>query len=114
MPVVRRDRTFANSEIVQNLVDGEPIEQVTRASRVRLIAVVDLATDIILDVLFGNRSILTRGEPNVQATAGPSDLNDVIVDDVALPGENLTIRAENTNAATTPVLRFKVVKNAVA
>lgn len=113
MPVVRRDRTFAASEIVENLLDGLPIEKVSRPSRVRVWAVVSSVDDIILDLNFGSRQVMSRGEPNLQATAGPSMADDLMVDDVALPGEDLTLRAENVDAGATPILRYRVEKHAL-
>lgn len=114
MPVVRRDRTFVASEVVENLIDGLPIEKVSRASRVRFWAVVSSVDDVIIDVNFGSRQLMSRGEPNLQATAGPSNVDDLMLDDVALPGEDITIRAENVDAVATPTLRYRVEKHAVA
>lgn len=113
MPTVRRDRTFAVNEIVENLLDGLPIEKVSRPSRVRVFATVDSAGDIIMDLNFGSRQVMSRGEPNVQATAGPSSVDDLMVDDVALPGEDLTLRAENIDGVATPTLRYRVEKHAL-
>lgn len=113
MPVVRRDYTFANSEIVENMLDGLPIEKVSRPSRVRIWAVTSIVADLVMDLYFGSRSIMSRGSPNLQATAGPSQADDLVVDDVALPGEDITFRVENTNAATTPILRYRVEKHAL-
>ena len=109
MPVVRRDYTFAANEIVENLIEGMPLAKVGRPSRVRLFAVITAST--VLDLYFGSRQVLLRGVPNTQATAGPT-LDDILVDDVALPGEDITLRAEET-AGGTPTLRYRIEKNAI-
>jgi hypothetical protein len=112
MPVVRRDRAFAVNEIVENIVEGLPIAKVARPSRVRLFAVASSAGDIFMDLLFGSRTILQRGEPNLQATAGVT-LEDLIVDDVALPGEDITLRCENVDGVAAPTLRYRIEKHAL-
>lgn len=111
MPVVRRDHTFTANQIVENVVEGMPIQQVTRPSRVKLYAVCSVVANASLDLMFGSRTILTRGSPNLQATAGPTP-DDLIVDDVALPGENITFRLEELVGGTA-IVRYRLEKHAI-
>lgn len=111
MPVVRRDHTMVADAIVENLVEGMPIQQVTRPSRVKLYAVCSVVANASIDVMFGSRTIMTRGSPNLQATAGPTP-DDIMVDDIALPGENITLRLEEL-ASGTAIVRYRVEKHAV-
>lgn len=96
---------------VANAFAGSAFEFIGRPSRVVIASTVIAAgaSEVTGTIQFGPEIQLEEGRINAErvATAGPSYADDVIVDDVAAPGDRLVYRLTNTGLAARDV-RTKV------
>ena len=105
------------SGVVANAFAGSAFEFIGRPSRVAIAATVELAgaSDITGTVQFGPEVQLEEGNINAErgVGAGPQMPDDVLVDDVAAPGDRLVFRLTNA-VATARDVRIKVRILAIA
>ncbi len=99
------------SSTVANLFAGSAFEFIGRPSRVIIAATIEVAglSNVTATIQYGPEVQLEEGVINVEALAGRGPLwgDDVIVDDMAAPGDRLVFRA--TNAVGAPIdIRAKV------
>jgi hypothetical protein len=96
---------------VANAFAGSAFEFIGRPSRVVIASTVIAAgaSEVTGTIQFGPEIQLEEGRINSErvAAAGPSYADDVIVDDLAAPGDRLVYRLTNTGAAARDV-RTKV------
>ena len=96
---------------VANAFAGSAFEFIGRPSRVVIASTVIAAgaSEVTGTIQYGPEIQLEEGQVNSErvAAAGPSWADDVIVDDLAAPGDRLVYRLTNTGAAARDV-RTKV------
>jgi len=118
MPDIRTQTSIAAGATVTNLLAGNTFEFVGRAPQLfQLFAIQDgvLAAELALDVNFSN-AIVAQALLVPLATAvgiGPNTNEHKVAEGVAMPGDRLVIKAVNSAAAATALLRILVKLNNV-
>ena len=114
MPTARFSNTLAANEVVQNIMAGSQFEFVGRPSRIQIYSVADLADIVQLEAFFGQELQASPSNlPQVVAGLGPTVPDDLLVDDIAAPGDRITIRLTET-AGAAGITRSMVIITPVA
>lgn len=114
MPTARFSNDLIANEVVQNIMAGSQFEFVGRPSRIQIYSVADLADEVDLECFFGQELQASPAPlPQVTIGTGPVVPDALLVDDIAAPGDRITIRLTETNAATA-ITRSMVVITPVA
>jgi len=114
MSVISRVTVIGVGATNENLIAGQPGEFIGgRPAVVSIYAVRDTAGNAgvgNLEILFGQRQMYPSAPLANSAAAGrgPLDPDDLIVRDVAMPGERITLRATETGGAATMTTRVRV------
>lgn len=111
MPSQRFSRTIAAGTTIQNLIAESQFEFVGTPTRVQVYATSDPAVgDAQLEVFFGQELEFAKSPINLAAAAGqgPKTNEDLIADDVAAPGDRITITASETAGALAAEVRVLV------
>jgi len=114
VPTARFSNTLAANEVVQNIMAGSQFEFVGRPSRIQIYSVADLADIVQLEAFFGQELQASPSNlPQTTAGFGPAVPDDLLVDDIAAPGDRITIRLTET-AGAAGITRSMVVITPVA
>lgn len=111
MPVERRFVTLAAGATNANIIQGSIYEFMSRPTRVQILArsatAVAAGTGTNIGVQFGSRTIALQsqtvcpGGPIFTGNASPQMPEDMIVDDIAMPGERIVISLQDRGAGDT-------------
>ncbi|GAG21358.1 unnamed protein product, partial [marine sediment metagenome] len=98
MPSARFTNVLIANEVVQNIMAGSQFEFVGRPARVQVYSLAEATEDVSIEVFFGQELQLSNSPLNMgaAATLGPTVPDDLIVDDIAAPGDRITIRLTET------------------
>lgn len=97
MPSIKNETTIPLNGIVENILDNSLFETLQNNALVEF-GLRAAATGLLLDVYSGIDTVAEQYRPNVGAGT-PIYPDDYSLNDVALAGEKLKIRARNTTAA---------------
>tara|TARA_Y100000996_G_C22555379_1_gene655353 strand:- start:157 stop:504 length:348 start_codon:yes stop_codon:yes gene_type:complete len=103
MPTERRSITLAANTLNNNILSGSIYEFMSRPTRVIVATACDQA-DVGIGVNFGSRTMAQQAttvsplEP--AAGTGPDLPQQVLVDDIALPGERIVVSVQGGAAAS--------------
>lgn len=106
MPLIQGNTTLAAGTTVENLLAGSQYEYLPWNAALEFGFTMD--GDIVLDVYSGSDVLAEGMVPQTQATAMPVYPDDFTLNDVAMGGERLKVRARNTDAANPQIIRFSV------
>lgn len=98
----------SNSNVLAGLVD----EFIKRPSRVRFYVVGDAAGELRATIVSGS-DVLMQESPISRAARVPLVPDDLTVEDIAMPGERLTLAARNTGAGANNLF-WRVIVDEVA
>jgi len=114
MPTARFSNTLAANEVVNNIMAGSQFEFVGRPSRIQIYSVADLADIVQLEAFFGQELQASPSNlPQVTAGTGPTVPDSLLVDDIAAPGDRITVRLTET-AGAAGITRSMIVITPVA
>lgn len=103
MPTERRSVTLGANALNSNILTGSIYEFMSRPTRVIVAAATDQA-DVGIGVNFGSRTMCqqanTLAPVETAANVGPDVPQQVIVDDIALPGERIVISVQGGAGAS--------------
>ena len=111
MPSQRFNSTLGANAVIQNLLAGSQFEFVGTPSRVQIYSIVDPADAVDMEVTFG-QELQIPASPLPQsagAGGGPTVPDQLIVDDIAAPGDRIVIRLTETAGAAGTLARTLVV-----
>lgn len=117
MPSQRFNTTVAAGTTVANIMAGSQFEFMGRPARVQVYQVGDPAAagPYNSEVFFGQELELADGPgPIGVAAIGPTIPDDLVLDDVAAPGDRLIIRLTETGGAANAIVRTLVVITPIA
>lgn len=86
----------------ENVLTGTNVEWTARPSRVRFYFIGDAAGEGRLAVEIGGRSIM-RESPMSRLAVHPRKPDDLTIEDIAMPGEQIVCRLRNTGAGANNV-----------
>lgn len=103
MPTERRAVTLAANALNPNILTGSIYEFMSRPTRVVIAAATD-QNDVGIGVNFGSRTMAqqanTLAPVETAANIGPDIPQQVIVDDIALPGERIVVSVQGGAAGS--------------
>jgi hypothetical protein len=109
MPIAQGATAVTAGAINANLLTGENVEFAERPSRVRIYATAEAAGESRLQFTLGGRSVLVES-PISRQNRPPIVPDDFLLEEIAMPGERLILRARNTGAGTNTIFwRIEVV-----
>ena len=115
MPSVKFSTTLGANEVNQNIMAGSQFEFPGRPTRVQIYSIADTADVVSIEVFFGQELQLSSSTLSTRgATLGPIVPDDLLVDDIAAPGDRITIRQTELAAAAGTLTRTLVVLTPVA
>lgn len=116
MPTFRQTTTLGANETNNNIMAGSQFEFPGRVTRVQIYALAEAGDAVSAEVFFGQELQLATSPLNVGAAAGAGPIvpDDLIVDDVAAPGDRLVIGMTETAAAAGTIVRTMVVLTPIA
>jgi len=114
VPTARFANTLLANAVVENVIAGSQFEFIGRPSRVQIYSAADLADTVNVEVFFGQELQATPAPaPRTADGTGPVVPDDLIVDDIAAPGDRLVIRLTET-AGLAADIRTMIVITPVA
>lgn len=101
MPTARFVNTLAASEVVQNIMAGSQFEFVAVPTRIQVYSLAEAGDAVSMEIFFGQELEMLNSPLNVGAAAGlgPTVPDDLLIDDIAAPGDRITIALTETAAA---------------
>jgi hypothetical protein len=114
MPTFRDVTTLAANETVQNIMAGSQFEFPARPTRVQVYCLAEAGDAVSAEVFFGQELQLARSPLNVGAAAGAGPVvpDDLLLDDIAAPGDRLVVSLTET-AGAAGIARTMVVMTPV-
>ena len=107
MPTFRDSQTVGISTTIANLLAGSQFEFIAVPSQIQVYMSQDLtAVGVVEAEIFFGQELQQAAAAVPVATAdalGPRVPDDIVVDDVAAPGDRLTIRVTETAGVATPL-----------
>jgi len=115
MPTEQFLTTLTANQTIGNIFAGSQFEFPDRPTRVQVYQLVELGNLVSAQMFFGQQLQMPLSPVNVSAVAGQGPIvpDDLILDDVAMPTERITIGVTET-AGAAGIIRTKVVLTAVA
>lgn len=102
MPIAQAATLITTGAINANVLSGESVEFVERPSRVRVFITAEAAGESRAQFSIGSRVVLVES-PVSRQNRPPIVPDDLLLEDVAMPGERLTLRLRNTGAGSNTV-----------
>lgn len=102
MPTAQGATAVLTGAINANVLTGEPVQFAERPSRVRVLLTAEAAGESRAAFSIGSRQVLVES-PVSRAARMPIAPDDQLIEDIAMPGEQLTLRLRNTGAGTNTV-----------
>lgn len=103
MPTWRKAESLAINATNSNVLQGSIYEYMSRPTRVVIAAASD-QTDVKLGVQFGSRTMAlaadTEAPKEPAAGVGPNIPDQVVVDDLAMPGDRIVVSLQGGAAAS--------------
>jgi hypothetical protein len=97
MPRAQGATSVAAGATNNNVLSGENVQFVERPSRVTLLGTAEAAGESRFQFKIGAREVLAESPVSRQARH-PIKPDDVILSDIGMPGEQLTLKIRNTGA----------------
>jgi len=115
MPTFRDTTTLAANQTVANIMAGSQFEFPGRPTRIQVYSLAEAGDAVSIEVFFGQELQLATSPLNVGAAAGAGPVvpDDLVVDDIAAPGDRIVIGVTET-AAAVGIVRTMVVLTPVA
>ncbi len=116
MPSARFTTTLGANAVDNNIMQGSQFEFMGRPTRVQIYALAEAGDAMDMEVFFGQELQMATAQLNVGAAAGlgPIVPDDLLVDDIAAPGDRLVIRIIETAGVAASIVRTMVVLTPVA
>jgi hypothetical protein len=116
MPTFRQTTTLGANETNPNIMQGSQFEFPGRPTRVQVYSIAELGDEVDIEVFFGQELQLSRSALNagIAAAQGVRVPDDLIVDDIAAPGDRLVVALTETAGAAATIARTMVVLTPVA
>lgn len=93
MPSQRFSNTMIAAEVIQNILAGSQFEFVGVPSRIQIYTVTDVANTGNLEVTFGQELQIPSSPIGTGGVGlGPVVPDDLLIDDIAAPGDRLVLR----------------------
>lgn len=102
MPRAQGATSVAAGAINANVLSGENVEFIERPSRVLVLATAEAAGESRMQFKIGAREVIAES-PMSRAARVPLKPDDVVVEEIAMPGERLTLKLRNTGAGANVV-----------
>jgi len=110
MPTAKFTNVLGANAVVQNVMAGSQFEFMGRPTRIQIYAIADLADLVDIEVFFGQELQMAPAQLGVLAPlTGPIVPDDLLVDDIAAPGDRITIRLTETAGMAATNVRTLVV-----
>ena len=111
MPSQRFNTVFAANQVIQNILAGSQFEFIGTPSRVQIYAVADTGTGPVdCEVTFGQElQIPASPLPAVAVGTGPVAPDNLLIDDIAAPGDRIVIRQTETGGAAAAARTLVVI-----
>lgn len=117
MPTAQFTNTIAANGVVANVLVGSQFEFTGRPTRIQLYIIQDpTAGRGQVEVFFGQELQATPAPISnaTGVTIGPNVPDDLLVDDIAAPGDRIVVRLTETAGGAGLIVRTKVVLTPVA
>lgn len=115
MPTAKFTTVLGANEVNQNVMAGSQFEFMGRPTRIQIYAIADTGDVVDIEVFFGQELQMAPAQlGTLAATTGPIVPDDLLVDDIAAPGDRITIRLTETAAVAATNVRTLVVLTPVA
>ena len=104
MPSIRKKETLTGNGVIDNLLEGSAFEFIGVPSRIT-VAATSTDTNLTMDFQIGPELLLEAAPlPQENGTGtGPQLPDNLLIEDVAAPGDRLVARIRNTTAGTPDV-----------
>jgi len=110
MPTQKFITTMAGNEVVQNVLAGSQFEFVGVPTQIQIYAVTDPADGVDMEVFFGQELEMTPSRADVApaAATGPIVPDNLLLDDIAMPGDRVTVRLTEALGLAATIIRTLV------
>jgi hypothetical protein len=102
MPIAQGATAVTAGAINSNVLSGEAVEFVERPSRVRVFITAEAAGESRAQFSISSRIVLVES-PVSRQNRPPLVPDDLLLEEIAMPGERLILRLRNTGAGTNTV-----------
>lgn len=102
MPMHQFATSIGAGAVNDNLVANTPVQFIERPSAVRIYITAEAAGESRLQVSIGSRLVMVES-PVSRQNRPPLVPDDLLIQDVAMPGEMLTLRGRNTGAGANTI-----------
>ena len=102
MPMAQRATAVTAGATNDNLLANTPVQFTERPSKVRVFVTAEAAGESRIQFAIGSRLVLVES-PVSRQNRPPLVPDDLLLEDIAMPGEQLIMRARNTGAGSNTV-----------